>query len=140
MIKRYTAILIILLANTLILAHAVIPHHHHEDKICFTESHCDHEDHDNNKNHEHDHDSDNEHVFCLLKQIVGVPVNHLKQDYKCPGFDLDQLNNNFHIFLTDVNTNDFVQKVFLVSHHPFISSNYSEHLIKSSGLRGPPVV
>ncbi|MFO7998861.1 MAG: DUF6769 family protein, partial [Bacteroidales bacterium] len=35
MFRKFAAILIILLANSVLLAHAFIPHHHHIDHICF---------------------------------------------------------------------------------------------------------
>jgi len=34
MLKKFTAIFFILCANVIFLAHAVIPHHHHENKVC----------------------------------------------------------------------------------------------------------
>ncbi len=42
MLKRTVAISILVLANIVLLAVAVVPHHHHGDSICFVSSHCDH--------------------------------------------------------------------------------------------------
>lgn len=39
-LKKFTAILFISLASMIMLAFAVIPHHHHRDYICFETSHC----------------------------------------------------------------------------------------------------
>jgi hypothetical protein len=41
MIRRTAAKAILIMAGILFLAHAVVPHHHHGNLICFVKSHCD---------------------------------------------------------------------------------------------------
>ena len=42
MFRRAVAISFLILANIVLLAVAVVPHHHHGDMICFATSHCHH--------------------------------------------------------------------------------------------------
>lgn len=52
--------LMILLANMLILAHAVVPHHHHNKVFVAIVNVLD-DDARDRLNHEHDHDGDSDH-------------------------------------------------------------------------------
>ena len=45
MFRRATAISLLFLANIVLLAVTVVPHHHHGDMICFIASHCGGNDH-----------------------------------------------------------------------------------------------
>ena len=72
MINRAIAFSFILLANIILLAHAVIPHYHHKTEICITgfhsqedrESHKHRSDENNNK-----HNGDSNSEYCVLKQV-----------------------------------------------------------------------
>jgi hypothetical protein len=41
--KKFAAFSLIMFAIVLMLAHAVIPHHHHEDHVCFEQHSCGHD-------------------------------------------------------------------------------------------------
>lgn len=40
MLRKITAILFLTFASMVMLAFAVVPHHHHQEYICFNEEHC----------------------------------------------------------------------------------------------------
>jgi len=144
MIRKRTAIFFILLANIILLVHAVVPHHHHESLVCIESSHCQSNCYDHNHNtcsndHEHDGSSDTE--CCVLKQAVVVPVNTLRQEFKCLGCD----NNHFPFvhFLTilfSTEFNPFVPKVISITQIPIKITSYSSFYYTSLGLRAPPIV
>jgi hypothetical protein len=82
MFKRAISITFLLLANIILLAHVIIPHHHHTMQVCLVSSHCTEDgDHSNtregHKDHQHDDQGDTQ---CVLNQIVLIPANTLKKD------------------------------------------------------------
>jgi hypothetical protein len=78
MIKRTTAASFLILAGILFLGHAVVPHHHHGNLICFVKSHCTDEypagDHGSSPD-SHRHDGQEGPDQCLLKDPVIVSSN-----------------------------------------------------------------
>ena len=99
MIKKRTAIFFLLLANIIILVHAIVPHHHHESQICVEinqcQSNCDAHQHSISQKDCH-HPGQSSSECCLLKQVVYLPSNHEKQDFKClNSTDKHSLDNNF---------------------------------------------
>ena len=140
MVKKVMTMVIMLLANTILLVHAVIPHHHHADNdICFVASHC----HsgapatDNCCTHQHQHHSGSE-ENCVLNQVVATPHNVNKFDGKCPV----AADTQFDYFLS--NDSDCQAEPFQVVSNqtgwplPFIRHDF--RLTDSSGLRAPPAV
>lgn len=69
MYKRGIAYTFLLLANLILLAHTAIPHHHHQNLLCFEREHCSDEgiQHEHSKQEQnHQHDSDPFSNLCLL--------------------------------------------------------------------------
>jgi hypothetical protein len=69
MYKRRIAFTFLLLANLILLAHTAIPHHHHQNLLCFEREHCaddgiPHEPGQPEQNHQHDNDPVRN--LCLL--------------------------------------------------------------------------
>ncbi len=58
MLKRYTSILFLCLANLVMLGHSVVPHHHHKAEGVVGHDHGDHADHHVDFHHDDDHGSD----------------------------------------------------------------------------------
>ncbi len=71
--RRFTSILFLFLACTLLMAHSMLPHHHHSEVPCFAQEHCKHED-SNTSPQKHDSPADkHEHedsFCCVLKQDI----------------------------------------------------------------------
>lgn len=75
MTKRTAALFFISMAYFIIMAHAVVPHHHHNEWICIQSSHCADAHHSDEKStSEHDHEDD-----CILVQLVVRPASQDNQ-------------------------------------------------------------
>lgn len=141
MMKKIVNILFLML-TTLFVAHAVMPHHHHNSMICIERSHCA----DDKKAHEHSeetnqhqHDGNKDTQTCILKQIIITNLNNQTQKVcKCVN-----CNNNFPIILIAILFSDFDYysvKITDFSYFHIIQSDYSVFVPKCFGLRAPPIV
>ena len=140
--KKITSALFIILANLVLMVHAIIPHHHHDAiNLCFnlfsseidlaTEE-CD------SVNDNHENDSEKDH--CFLQNIVALSTGDIKQ-------------NNRGI----ATTNDLVKKISVfavlsIKSGSLTGTNYFTENISSThnpkylslacrvfGMRAPPV-
>jgi hypothetical protein len=144
MVKRTAAFLFILLANIILLAHTVIPHHHvnrlpsvvpihgHQFDNCTSEPGEYHP-----ENHDHHQGSDFYH--CLLNQHFLNRSNSQRIDIN----DLD-VASSFPILLIALSDNNQVwnsvkKPIRFVPIHP-LRNNYTDYVNLCSGLRAPPVV
>lgn len=143
MIKRVTAIIFILLANIILLAHAVIPHLHNDGLPSLVKPHsahshsCHFEGHDHNTS-DHEPDTNNDVYACILKQVIYPPTNNPHRlDCQC-----NNCNGDFHSYqaillsLYRFTSNIPIQQT--TGAPPFVQSFYSVHVSQSSGLRAPP--
>ena len=82
-VNRKVSIMFLLLANVFLLAHAVVPHHHHDSVlVAVLDLHGHH--HDNDSHHQdhdsHHHDASHHHdgpEMCLISQAeAGAVVRH----------------------------------------------------------------
>jgi len=144
MIRKKTAIFFILLASIVILAHAIVPHHHHKSQVCVENKHCQNDSLAHNHStseHNHEHDGSNETENCILKQIVVIPSNSNRQDFKCLGCDTNHSPfADFHAVLFENEFISFAPKTISIAQIPLISSSHSNFVSNSLGLRAPPVV
>lgn len=147
-IKMKKAIFIgfLLLANIVLLAHAMIPHRHLDGiAVAHLESHCHdstdshHEDHDHDFNHRttpHQHE-DNPSEHCLLNIIYTRSESNMK--IISPVY----YNCGLLLFLDVPGTKDkfgLVDIVVLpIKQKPYSESFYSRFSSNSVGLRAPPV-
>ena len=137
-IKRFIAISFTILANILLLAHAIVPHHYHESEVCTEISHCEENSSTDKQKSEHNHEHNAE--FCIVSQTFVVRTNQLEQEF----LSFECNNRQWQIIV--LLKNDITEK--LSSHHfkisknktPYISTNYSYVFSKSIGLRAPPIV
>jgi hypothetical protein len=142
MIKRTVATAFLILAGLLFLAHAVVPHHHHGNLICFTKSHCDNDNpgHDQGPapdNHHHDGDEGSGH--CVLKDPAVVSSNQITAGLKFidkksgqPGDD------NIHYCLPVYTAIISVPELWSSLQSPPHASLYHSFSTASAGLRAPP--
>ena len=76
--RNKSAFIFVLLATLVLLAHAVVPHHHHnENPISISDNVCHHEEHNDHENVLvciQDHE-DHETTACSLTQILLLPNN-----------------------------------------------------------------
>ena len=144
MIKKRTAIFFILLANIILLAHAVIPHHYHQEQVCIVNEHCQNDSIAHNHNtsgHNHQHDGDNNSESCALKQAVGIPANSVRQEFKWRGCDDNHLEFvHFQAVLFSSEFTSFVPQIIQNAQIPLILSSHFNFVSTSLGLRAPPIV
>jgi len=140
MMKKIANILFLML-TTLFVAHAVVPHHHHDKIVCIENSHCadDSKPHEHNSNsNEHQHDGNNDVQNCILNQFIPTQNNPTQKICK-----YINCNNNFPILLFAVlfsEIDNYSVKVTDFSYFPIIQSDYSVFVSKCFGLRAPPIV
>lgn len=156
MIRKIAAISFILIANLIMLAHAVIPHHHHnEAEICVDTSHykghseCHNHsneahhhhsgsDHSNDIFHQHEHDENNDYQCCLVKPVVILPSNSIDLECKSYQTNLHTLSFDNFNFL-----NQRLNKVYPTGRFKEIcatlSALYPQISKQSFGLRAPPL-
>ena len=139
-VKRAMTLSFLLLANIILLVHAVIPHHHHDLVCCSPNAHCD----DNDETHEHtadsgcqQHDDENKGKECPLKDVYMKPENDKSlvdlnphNDLQYPVLLLFPVKSMVKI--TDLKNLPFRQK-------PCLLFYYTDYLSQSLGLRAPPV-
>ena len=134
------ALLFLLLANTVLLVHVSIPHHHHnEAAVCFSTNHgADQEEmhkHAHNSGCQHHHDG-SEMEECPLKEVyVRLENNKLLVDVS--------LENDFQypVLLFSFNPIDRITdlKGLPFRQNPYPLLCYTDHISQSLGLRAPPV-
>lgn len=88
---RRFSFIILMAVNLVLILHAVLPHHHHLETVCFSESHCttaaaDNHDADCSDADEHRHDHDRSQTTCNLKTAFLMPhtselnaLQHIKE-------------------------------------------------------------
>ncbi len=135
-----------MLANIIILAHAVIPHHHHDGfTVLFSENHSKNNDVENhNHNHSsqhnstpHEHDCGGDTEKCILKEIYTRPISYVSEVL----IPIKNLAHNI-LFSTNSIIYDFCyQYRFYIPyrHKPYLLSYNSILLSKSIGSRAPPI-
>lgn len=80
--KKRTALLPLYVAGLIMLAFAVLPHHHHNEFICFTVSHCSETPVTEQNQHHHDPFSTNE--GCVKQLFQTQVTRNLSIDDNCP--------------------------------------------------------
>src|SRR5512133_1553225 len=99
MIKRIFALVAVFSASFIMLAFAVIPHHHHNhSQICFNILHCQNDGKLPEPDTEHHHDCGSNPEFCLLQHAVVMPS---LQDYSaCQTANINQLLPDYEVALS----------------------------------------
>lgn len=141
--KKIIAYSFILIANFVLLSHAIIPHHHHDKLVCIERTHCEndskaHQHEANDQNHKHEHDGKNN-SNCILKQSVALPVQQGKQLNECSDCN-DNHSHDFQYLLFNVSGETFIPTCKIVISAIEVTPLYFTLLQSSLGLRGPPTV
>lgn len=140
MIKKTAALFFILLANIILLAHAVAPHNHHNGLACICKTGINaHPQESSNSNHKHN--GKNSSDYCILTQLIVVRNTQVKLECKnvdftdnhsqFDGIQAILINNIFKVFHPIYRTN---------VHLPQIGTLYNHFVNTGLGLRAPPVV
>jgi len=144
MLKRSIAIFLLVLASTVWLTHAILPHHHHNSMACLVDDHCQHDSKyyshsPESDSHEHDNNSSS---HCVLNQSAIVPQPVFKSNSgfpEPPQFDIDLdfiqaiIGNTYSAALLSPKTHT----VYL---NRVSTELYLAYIGQSLGLRAPPAV
>jgi hypothetical protein len=141
MIKKITAYCFLLLANIVLLAHAVLPHHHHEQQVCIERTHCasDADAHVHNTDaKDHQHDGNANSTECVLKQTFVIPSSQARFVNNC---DNCSNNHNHNLYILSSFGYVYLQPFSeVVPYFPEFSSFLISFVTTSLGLRAPPLV
>ena len=84
-----------MIANILLLSHVILPHHHHNKQVCLVKSHCINDDISTGSDKKsHNHDGENTPDDCVLKELIAVSSNNLKQEFKITASSYHQPDND----------------------------------------------
>jgi hypothetical protein len=154
MIKKITRVFFILLANIILLAHVVIPHHHHLNEICLEDSIIE----ANVQNHYHN--SGEHHIACenhfKHHQKKSTEKNHDQRSHFCPLIMVQAIIDdsskieiksssfvshfsNLNIALNNKTIEGDLFNSFVIFNFPQLEYSYSRFAGSGMGLRGPPV-
>lgn len=141
--KKAASILFISVANIILLAHAVIPHHHHKKLVCLEKVHC--QQHINTHSfdateQDHNHDGNGNFEYCLLQQVVVLPSNQIKKD--CDDFQKDdgqEFINLISFISLNKNPKIILPVISIAGYKLNITSDFTSYFCSSSGLRAPPI-
>ena len=146
-IKKAITLSFLLLANIILLAHAAVPHHHHETiSICFCDMHgtnceetCTHEHHDTQTTHHEQHEFPSSDDCCYIDTFYAPTHNnlktscHLHEKCECGKMIL------YALISTSIYTSDFVEDTIIhFRQNPCVQLFYSDFISQSIGLRAPP--
>jgi hypothetical protein len=138
MLKQFTSIVFLLLANIIMLAHDVIPHHHHDDNICFENHSC-------TANHSHESEAPNQpskdkETCCLLAgTLIFTPASSVEINCPCceSSHNREFFDYSFIAYGSVVGLNFWAQLPF--RQNPHKSNNYHFLADQTYGLRAPPL-
>ncbi|OQX97168.1 MAG: hypothetical protein B6I20_13250 [Bacteroidetes bacterium 4572_117] len=142
MIKRSTAYVYVMIASFVLLVHAVVPHHHHENEVFISNHGCKTENgvhnHGTSEHNHNNHDESNS-EYCVIEQVVAVRSNLVRHELVCKDLGGKKSNSKeFRAFLfkkclkVPFSISLSTTQLFL----PF--SNYSIFASTGLGLRAPP--
>ena len=117
-----------LIVGTIMLAHAIVPHHHHDGISCISYTH-----HDTSAQH-----SGESHENCLLMKVYLIWSKD-KQMHQLHYFDFTPLPCQVILFFDDFTCRIIDDFGLLFGQKPYLLPNYTTIIARSSGLRAPPV-
>ncbi len=127
MIKRCAIVSLLLLAFTLVLAHSIIPHHHHDVAVETT-----------SENHEHRNENALEHSFEHYLHSGDSYDYFIKNDLT---FDkLQAVTDCDFIYLNFDFRSKIITDVAKSAYRIFKTNTIRPAFLYSKGLRGPPLV
>lgn len=138
MFKQITSIVLLLLANIVLLAHDVIPHHHHENDICFENHAC--ADSHSHESETQDQPSEDD-TCCLLAEMVVFTPSTQSFKISCPCCEIDQYQDtiDFSFIPTYAFTGFILSDQFLFRQYPYRIPFLLSPADQIHGLRAPPV-
>ncbi|MGE0077922.1 MAG: DUF6769 family protein [Bacteroidales bacterium] len=142
--QRNIAFTIILLANVMLLVHSLMPHHHHNGVVCFTESHsqcsCNSNNHSNDCGTHHSSNGDDS-GCCVVKQDYLVPSDEIGKTTRCVVHEINtKISNWFIPLLTSSVELQVIYEIKFKFHFFDDFPLYSCFIDSGLSLRAPPSI
>ncbi|MDR0333423.1 MAG: hypothetical protein LBI15_08135 [Dysgonamonadaceae bacterium] len=139
-VKRAISLSFLLLANIVMLAHAVVPHHYHENTGVCILLHC----RDSNEAHRHEnhHSQNHEHKGNTLSDECDIDIHAFAKSENndcCSYINCDCEQILYTLILDRVSISSFDTKIPF-QHKPYLISYHTKYVSQSLGLRAPPIV
>ena len=141
--KKTIALLFLLLANSILLVHSFVPHHHHGNmEACFN-SHCSceeahqHEHHDKHA-HQHEHEENPTSGQCCNIDNCYIPTEN-KINIACQIHTKCDCTQEYLLISDILKVQDFVDDTEIhFRQNPYVPIFYANFISQSLGLRAPP--
>ncbi|MBW6496871.1 MAG: hypothetical protein K0B09_00650 [Bacteroidales bacterium] len=146
MLKRLTAIFFAALASIMLLAHSVVPHHHHGDAVCFELNHhhsCEISDQETcPEDHNKELPASTDGKCCVLDHLVMFHPESSRHDLETASLPAEK---GFPVFLQDGLIAQNPDGIFSIPslsfrQHPPQNTIHLQCTGHSHGLRAPPSV
>lgn len=141
MIKKAFSAFLIILANFVLFAHAVIPHHYHVTEVCLVNTHCEVDHSSTEVAHHQHHEHEESGSECAFTHLNVIADGQSRQDIKVSVLDLVPLQFSAQLLehIDDLDLHLYAYEVSF-SYIPLINKDYLCYANKSLGLRAPPIV
>jgi hypothetical protein len=140
--KKTTALLFLLLANSILVVHSFVPHHHHGSMEACYNSHCEeahqHEHHDKHANqNEHEENSTSD-KCCNIDNCYFPSEN--KINITCQIHAKCDCGHAYILISDFLKVQDFVDDTEIYfRQNPYVPIFFSDFISQSLGLRAPPL-
>lgn len=129
----------------MLLAHTVIPHHHHGDQFCIEKAHCESDALPLGHGHEHKHcgdaqhqDEENKSHSCFIDELVPASLeNRYRFGNAFKYLDRQGCDIQLDLFTRHALTSIPITEV--VTSIPYYKLFYSSRAFVPTGLRAPPI-
>ncbi|MDP3445042.1 MAG: hypothetical protein Q8T08_19450 [Ignavibacteria bacterium] len=138
--KKITAFVFILLANIILLVHAVVPHHHHQEMVCLESNHCQSGHTHDDSADTHNHDQNNTAESCALKVVFALPSHFATAKNFAESCFVYHIDTDLFQALTDATHFCFNPPEISNEFFDFIPIFHSKSVNLNVSLRAPPIV
>ena len=139
--KKTRCLTALWIANILLLAHAAIPHHYHENTgVCFV-LHCkdskEPHRHEYSDFHTHQHEGNPHSEECYVDDVY-TAAN--KKNAYCSHSNCDCGTAFYSLFSNNLSIKNFIDSKHSTFFKPYLLSDYTDYITQSLGLRAPPIL
>lgn len=142
--KKNIALLFILSANLIFLAHVLVPHHHHNNEVFVVNDECESQCHSEEHaaaEHNHEQEENGNTDYCSLNKVFVVTQEQINKDLELlKTTNIDLLSNIcLAVLFADFSITPFLNKN-LYRNPPLLQNKYIHFASSCKGLRAPPIV
>ncbi len=137
MLKRFFSASFLFLTFTIILAHEIIPHHHHDDHICFEHVACN----DLQTSNESSENNQDDHHCCLLSDLVLIIPGSVTNEVSAITAVKENSRNDLQLMFGAMQSMHYIRSLgpLPFRQNPLNLFTISQPEYASCGLRAPPL-